>query len=177
MVVTGNYERSGEIYDDLQFFGVERTFHYPKSQALPYDEDEPLLEEQVKHLEFLHHLVECAEGAASCDQSATRVVSVGALFTRVAPIDVLKDLIFRINWGQRLDPEDFALRAADLGYERVPTVEARGEFAIRGGILDIRRMRRIRSVSICLAMKSKACARLISTRSARFAVATILSRS
>ena len=53
-----NYERASELFDDLEFFGLEKPFHYPKSQALPYDEDEPLLEEQVKHLEFLHWLAE-----------------------------------------------------------------------------------------------------------------------
>ncbi|MGI8905978.1 MAG: transcription-repair coupling factor [Candidatus Sumerlaeaceae bacterium] len=138
LVVTGNYERSAEIYDDLEFFGVERTFHYPKSQALPYDEDEPLLEEQVKHLEFLHHLVDCAEAKKEdCRGSAVCVTSIEALFTRVAPLPILKSLILQIEWGQRLEPEAFAERAADLGFERVPTVEARGEFAVRGGILDI----------------------------------------
>ena len=138
VVVTGNYERSGEIYDDLQFYGIDSTFHYPKTQALPYDEDEPLLEEQVKHLEFFHHLVECANPqAATCDQSAVCVASIEVLFTRVAPVERLRDLILTINWGERLDPEAFAQSAADLGYERVPTVESRGEFAIRGGILDI----------------------------------------
>src|SRR5690606_19434312 len=55
LLVTGNYERSGEIYDDLLFFGQQNTLHYPRTQLLPYDDDEPLLEEQVKHLEFLRH--------------------------------------------------------------------------------------------------------------------------
>jgi transcription-repair coupling factor (superfamily II helicase) len=137
VVVTGNYERSAEIYDDMQFFGIERAFHYPKTQVLPYDDDEPLLEEQVKHLEFLHHLVDCATPDATCTQSAVCSTSIEALFTRVAPLEHLKQLILRIDWGQTLDPEQFAGAAADLGFERVPTVEARGEFAIRGGILDI----------------------------------------
>ncbi|MBC7981191.1 MAG: transcription-repair coupling factor [Armatimonadetes bacterium] len=39
--------------------------------------------------------------------------------------------------GQKLDPANFAATLTAHGYERVPTVTARGHFAIRGGILDL----------------------------------------
>jgi len=37
----------------------------------------------------------------------------------------------------RLDPAELAQTLTDNGYERVPTVAARGQFAVRGGILDL----------------------------------------
>ncbi len=39
--------------------------------------------------------------------------------------------------GQNLDPTEFARTLEKHGYERLPTVTARGHFAIRGGILDL----------------------------------------
>ncbi|RYD23420.1 MAG: transcription-repair coupling factor [Verrucomicrobiaceae bacterium] len=39
--------------------------------------------------------------------------------------------------GKELDPAKLAKSLADHGYERVPTVAARGQFAVRGGILDL----------------------------------------
>ena len=39
--------------------------------------------------------------------------------------------------GTPLDPSEFAKSLTDHGYERVPTVTARGQFAVRGGILDL----------------------------------------
>ncbi len=39
--------------------------------------------------------------------------------------------------GSRLDPADLAKSLADHGYQRVPTVAARGQFAVRGGIVDL----------------------------------------
>ena len=39
--------------------------------------------------------------------------------------------------GLALDPSALAQSLADHGYERVPTVTARGQFAVRGGILDL----------------------------------------
>ncbi len=136
--VTANDERSGEIYDDLQFFGARRVFHFPKYQVLPYDEDEPLLEEQVKHLDFLHALSAAPAGNGDAGaEAAVCVASVEALMTRVAPLEVLRAHTLTVRWGEPLDTEEFAENAAGIGYARVPTVEARGEFAVRGGIVDI----------------------------------------
>jgi len=39
--------------------------------------------------------------------------------------------------GATLDPGELAKSLAEHGYERVPTVAARGQFAVRGGILDL----------------------------------------
>jgi transcription-repair coupling factor (superfamily II helicase) len=39
--------------------------------------------------------------------------------------------------GTELDPTELAKSLADHGYERVPTVTARGQFAVRGGIIDL----------------------------------------
>jgi transcription-repair coupling factor (superfamily II helicase) len=39
--------------------------------------------------------------------------------------------------GSALDPAELAKSLTDHGYERVPTVTARGQFAVRGGILDL----------------------------------------
>jgi len=39
--------------------------------------------------------------------------------------------------GTELDPAELAKSLADHGYERAPTVTARGQFAVRGGILDL----------------------------------------
>ena len=39
--------------------------------------------------------------------------------------------------GSVLDPTELAKSLADHGYERVPTVSGRGQFAVRGGIIDL----------------------------------------
>lgn len=136
LLVTGNYERSGELYDDLNFFGQPHVLHYPRTQLLPYDEDEPVLEEQVKHLEFLRHLAQITGAGAKAPQGVG-VTSIEALFTRVPTLDAFRELTVSVEFGEAFDTEEFADRATLLGYERVPTVEARGEFSVRGGIVDI----------------------------------------
>src|SRR5690606_11515869 len=133
MLVTGNYERSGELYDDLMFFGVAATHHYPRTQLLPYDDDEPLLEEQVKHLEFLRLLAELEASKTGATTPTVGVTSIEALFTRVPDLKSFRDLTVRVEFAQSFDPEEFADQVVELGYERVSTVESRGEFSVRGG--------------------------------------------
>ena len=42
-----------------------------------------------------------------------------------------------LNPGTKLDPEELAKSLSDHGYERVPSVTSRGQFAVRGGIIDL----------------------------------------
>lgn len=137
LLITGNYERSGEIYDDLIFFGQDESYHYPRTQLLPYDDDEPLLEEQVKHLEFLRFLAAVNSAKSSSSRAAIGVTSIEALFSRMPTLDAFRALTVTVEFGEPFNTEDFADQTDALGYERVPTVETRGEYSIRGGIVDV----------------------------------------
>ncbi|MGA0846485.1 MAG: CarD family transcriptional regulator, partial [Luteolibacter sp.] len=39
--------------------------------------------------------------------------------------------------GMELDPQEFSSQLTECGHERVPTVSARGQFAVKGGIIDL----------------------------------------
>jgi transcription-repair coupling factor (superfamily II helicase) len=136
LLVTAHHERSGELADDLAFFGVSQVFHWPKSQVLPYDEDPLAIEDQARHLEFLEWLV-TRPSVHNQPTAPVCVVPIEALFHRVPPLDLLRDQMLRVAFGDSVEPEQFADQAEALGYSRTTTVTARGEFAVRGGILDI----------------------------------------
>lgn len=72
-------------------------------------------------------------------RSETCVVVCGAeSFAGRAPApQALRESRTPLKPGKPLDPEKLAKSLADHGYERVPTVTARGQFAVRGGILDL----------------------------------------
>ncbi len=133
LLVTSNAEKAADYYDDLGFFGHVAALHFPKSELLPYEEEEPSLEEQLKHIEVLHALCTIQEAA----QPYVGVTSVEALLTRVPRLELLREHLITLQWGASLDTAELARQLVVLGYERVPTVEKRGEFSIRGGIIDI----------------------------------------
>ena len=49
----------------------------------------------------------------------------------------LQTLSFKLNKGDKLDTTNIAQRLAAMGYTRVPKVNVRGEFSLRGEVLDI----------------------------------------
>jgi len=151
VVVAPGLERAEETYDDLLFFRVPEVYHFPKWETLPYDEEEPHLEILAKHLDAFRALGELRDmerrPAHSGKPTHVRgeisvappilVTSIDALLHKVLPLGVVERLTVRIAWGARIDTENLALRLTDSGYEREPLVEARGEFSIRGNIIDV----------------------------------------
>ncbi len=49
----------------------------------------------------------------------------------------LSKLSFKLNKGDKLDTTSIAKKLSDMGYIRVPKVSVRGEFSLRGEVLDI----------------------------------------
>ena len=51
--------------------------------------------------------------------------------------EYLQTLSFKLNKGDKLDTTNIAQKLAAMGYTRVPKVNVRGEFSLRGEVLDI----------------------------------------
>ncbi|MBX6395793.1 MAG: transcription-repair coupling factor, partial [Alicyclobacillaceae bacterium] len=52
-------------------------------------------------------------------------------------IEIFRGFILHLRTGDGMDREKLTERLLHMGYERVDMVEARGEYAVRGGIVDI----------------------------------------
>ena len=65
------------------------------------------------------------------------VAAVEALLQPLIPPAVLQNEILNFAVGMRVDLTEMIAHLPLLGYERVDMVEGRGQFAVRGGILDI----------------------------------------
>ena len=65
------------------------------------------------------------------------VTTVEAILQRTLPPDVLSHLSCTIAMGQQLDPSNLISQLIHSGYTRCDQVEGVGQFAVRGGIVDI----------------------------------------
>ena len=65
------------------------------------------------------------------------VVTAAALLTRTMPPDALSRAAFTVKAGGSVDPEELKDRLLRAGYSRSEQVEGPGQFAHRGGILDV----------------------------------------
>lgn len=65
------------------------------------------------------------------------IITQRAILTPVPPPDYIRSLLFSVKCGQEFDPTQLADRLVTQGYTRVPRVTIRGEFTLRGEVLDI----------------------------------------
>ena len=72
-------------------------------------------------------------------KSTTRlqILSWESLSQRTMPPEVLEESAFSLNTGNCYDIDTLLLRLSQAGYSRTSMVEGPGQFAVRGGILDI----------------------------------------
>lgn len=67
----------------------------------------------------------------------TIVTTVDAFMAPIVPLEVLKDSILKLKKGESIQEEKIAFKLVEMGYQRESQVSEPGQFAIRGGIIDI----------------------------------------
>ena len=65
------------------------------------------------------------------------VTTAEALLQKTSPPEKLREAVVTLEAGGRYDLEDLSRRLVDAGYSRADQVEGVGQFALRGGILDV----------------------------------------
>jgi len=136
-IVTPEADRAEQIFADLEFFGIENAFHFPEDENLPYEFDEPALEILAKQIETYAFLSRRAREARADDHCAVIVTSLGATLRKTFPLETFDAFSVRVEVGGSLDLDDLSQKLVEAGYIRVPLVETRGEFAVRGGVVDV----------------------------------------
>ena len=109
--------------------GEGAVYLYPQRESLPYEEAEP-------HLEIGGARVEALEALLS-GRAALLVTTARAMQELSPAVEGLDDLRLELRTGQRVRLPELAATLEGMGFERVATVEEVGQFALRGGIVDV----------------------------------------
>ncbi|MGV8830524.1 MAG: transcription-repair coupling factor [Devosia sp.] len=102
----------------------------PAWDSLPYDRVSPNNVTIAARMSTLAALTTDAKGAVV-------LTTVNALIQRLPPRDVVETMSFSAAAGRIVESEKLIAWAANNGYLRVPTVRESGEFAVRGGLVDL----------------------------------------
>jgi len=116
---------------DLELYlGQAEVMVFPAWETLPFERISPSIETMGRRLETLWHLQEptrCPRVVVAPLRSLMQRLSPGA--DRIDPIVIgAEDVI---------DTESLARQLVEFGYRREAQVEHRGEFAVRGSIVDV----------------------------------------
>jgi transcription-repair coupling factor (superfamily II helicase) len=129
LVVAGDDRAARDLAADLKAFLAPRPVRFYPARGMRYE----------SHLAPPPHLVGLRIAALDAllgGDAAVLVASAVALAEKV-PDPELRPHGFEIEKGGLLDPGETADSLIACGYERVDQVEERGQFAIRGDIIDI----------------------------------------
>ncbi|MDR2924253.1 MAG: hypothetical protein LBU85_13065, partial [Treponema sp.] len=113
---------------DLASLGVPHL-QFPGWGVAPYRELAPLSAVFGTRVGALADLVMGKPGIV--------IISQRAFLCPLPPPDYIKSLLVPIKPGAKIDTAELSRKLVSYGYIRVPRVQLRGEFALRGEILDI----------------------------------------
>ncbi|MFL6026585.1 MAG: transcription-repair coupling factor [Friedmanniella sp.] len=133
LVVTSTYREAEDVTAALQSLtGEQAVAYYPAWETLPHERLSPRSDTVGRRLAVLRRLLGNAE------EPPPRIVVApvrSVLQPQVKGLGELKPV--RIATGEDHDLGELTLALVDAAYIRVDLVERRGEFAVRGGILDV----------------------------------------
>ena len=116
--------------DLARYLGENDVVLFPAWETLPFERVSPNVETMGRRLEVLWRLRDPAR------RPRVIVASSRALVQRLGPeVERIDPII--VGVGDQIDIADIAQDLVDFGYRREPQVEARGQFAIRGSIVDV----------------------------------------
>jgi transcription-repair coupling factor (superfamily II helicase) len=138
LVVVGDDRAARDLAADLRAWLAPRQVRYYPSRGVAYE----------SHLAPPPHLVGLrvaaldallgAGPAAAGDAAGEPVVVVSAVaLAEKVPDPALRPRSFTLRVGELLDLDECAAELVRAGYERMDQVEERGQFALRGGLLDV----------------------------------------
>jgi transcription-repair coupling factor (superfamily II helicase) len=138
VVVCPTGKTAETLVEDLRFFFGEsesdepfsRRIHYfPSWEVVPFEDVSPTAETVAARIEGLYHLQQT--------KNPIIVTTPEALVQRVPPRERFAKRLRYLVEGDSIDLEQLAVDLDDWGYRRVPLVEDRGDFSVRGGIVDV----------------------------------------
>lgn len=128
LIVTYSELRAKELCENYRLFDKNVLF-YPAKDLIFYSADvqSNLLVQQ--RIRVLQKLME--------EEEVTIVTTMGGIMDHLLPPEVFQKQVETVESDSEFDMELWKKKLTAMGYERVGQVEGSGQFAVRGGILDI----------------------------------------
>ncbi|HET7326997.1 MAG TPA: transcription-repair coupling factor [Nocardioidaceae bacterium] len=137
LAVTATGREAEDLVESLHcLLPPEQVALYPAWETLPHERLSPRSDTVGRRLAVLRRLVHPDE--AGMPEGPIKVVVAPVRSVLQPQVKGLADLEpVSLQVGDEVDLEDVVRRLAEAAYHRVDLVERRGEFAVRGGIIDV----------------------------------------
>ena len=128
VIVTYSDLRAKEIQEEYLFYNRD-AYYYPAKDLIFYQADINGNQLSVQRMKALKGIL--------YDEKVTIITSVDALMTPMIPLKILQKNMIKLAKGSVMEEQAIAHKLVSMGYEKTAQVEGKGQFAIRGGIVDV----------------------------------------
>lgn len=133
LIVTSDEAKARKMCDDASFFNKE-AIYYPAKDAIFYSADvhgNQITGERLRCISRIINHSSTGEGVL------TVVTTMDGIADRLIPVERFKEAVITLDYSSEIDTERLAKKLVSMGFVRTGMVEDKGQFAIRGGIIDI----------------------------------------
>lgn len=128
IIATSSEMKAKQIYEEYRFLD-NNVYLYPAKDLLFYQADLRGKYLIAKRMEVFRAMME--------QKDVTVITSFDGFMDALLPLDIMKARIRVLKLGDMVDFEQLKKDMVLLGYEREEQIEGPGQFAVRGGIMDI----------------------------------------
>ena len=127
-IVTYNELQAKKIIKDLAYF-EDNVEYFPKKEILAYDYLTESKDSLFERIEVLNNIIN--------KKAKVIVTTIEAVMQPMIAKETLYKNLLNLKVGQELNLDKLKETLINLGYERYDVIEGKGQFSIRGGIVDI----------------------------------------
>ena len=128
LIITYNEIQAQNLVKDFKFF-TDKVEYLPKKEIVTYDYIAESKNLPYERIEVLNKIFK--------NQNTIIVSSIEAIKQKIISKKALYKNVLNFKVGERCNLEELKQKLVNLGYERFDLIDGRGEFSVRGGIIDI----------------------------------------
>ena len=129
LLITYNEIQAKQILEIIENFEKEKAVLFPKKEIVTYDFVAESKDLPYERIETLNKIKD--------KKNLIVVTTIETLMQKLPPKEILFKNILEFKVGDIYNLEELKKTLVNLGYSRCEFIEGRGQFSVRGGIVDI----------------------------------------
>lgn len=130
LLLTGASQEEIRLFHDFTFFSENPVVDFPAWETLPSENIAPSSDIVGERYRTLRQL-------SSATQPHIVLSSLQACLQKLIPPAVFQEFYIRLKPGQTHNFEQLIVQLSNMGYQRNPLASDKGQFAVRGSIIDV----------------------------------------
>ena len=128
VIACSSEAKAKQIYEEYRFLDAAISF-YPAKDLLFYQAD-------IRSKELIRQRMQVIQAVLK-GEPITVAASFDAFMDALLPKEMIKSRVIKICSDETLNLDELSVKLAQCGYDREIEVAGPGQFAVRGGILDV----------------------------------------